>query len=381
MAPTTSPKSHVTVAGRDANWLDFDGTVVPSSITGFTPGVRVNIGSNWTGPDWWRLNDNCMNTEQNWVCQMDPNDSVASMLIHWADSSMEKGIGSTYCSNGATSTGYLPCPIGAVVTHFNRNEANAFGVSVMSRVTGPVIASSGGWFVRYLQGTPATITFTDMQVDKKTILHLAIPYPAGTTFDIYAKAPTWCDPGKPPYQSWYSICKHPFRSVNSIDEVRNSWGDTYFFDNSAQLLHIRIVSLDSFGYRFAQNSTYYQNLVWNSTSTYNTYFSRGGLDLLVTGSSFWSVVVTATSQRCNPRCPLLPHVSVPGINGSKSYSGPPQTPPNWTGPDYLIGAPEDTSSVNLGAVVGGIVGGVLAIALIAAILFFLCKKQGMDQFP
>jgi len=256
---------------------------------------------------------------------MDPADDRVSLVIHWAAATMESGIGSTYCRNGGP---YLPCPVGAVITHFNRNEANAYEVAVMSRVTGPVIGALGGWFIRFPAGTPPTVSFTDMQIDHNTLLHVAIPYPAGTTFNIYAKAPSWCNPGTVPYKPWNSICQHAYRPVDSIDEVRTSWGDTYYYDSTAQLLHIRIISLDSFSYQFATNGTYSQNTIWNATSLHSTYFSRGGLNLLVTGSTFWSVVIEASN--CQPLCARIPEVSVPGINGSRDYTGPPQTPTNFT---------------------------------------------------
>jgi len=334
MRPSRSPNPYVTVSGRDASWFDADGTVTPY----FAKGTRVNIGSNFTGPDWWRYNDKCVNDQYNWICPMDAKDSQVSLVVHWADSSMEKQIGSTYC-NGGTGD----CPLGAVITHFNRDEYNAFEVALSSRVTGPVIDSSGGWFVRFLGGTPQTVSFTDMQIDHNTVLHLAIPYPAGTTFNIYAQAPSWCVSQGPPYQPWYPVCQHPYRQVNSIDEVRNAWGDTYYFDQQQQLLHIRIVSLDSFGYSFGTYGNIDATLTWYANTTRSTYFSRGGLDLLVSGVPYQAVVITATSGNCQPRCPNLGSVSVPGIKGSSVYTGPPQTPNPYT----TWGGSASTISFNL----------------------------------
>jgi len=257
---------------------------------------------------------------------MSPGDSKVSLVIHWAGATLEAEIGTTYCGNG----NFIACPLGAAITHFNRDEYNAFPVALMSRVTGPIIASSGGWFVRFLGGTPNLVSFSEMQIDHDTLLHVAIPYPTGTTFSIYAQAPPWCVAKDPPYQSWYPICKHFFRSVTSINQVRTSWGDTYYFDDQNQLLHIRLMSLDTFTYDFATYGTENQTLIWNANTTHSTYFSRGGVNLLVTGSSFLSVVIEATSDNCKTRCPNLPDVSVPGVNGSPVYSGPPQTPSNYT---------------------------------------------------
>lgn len=315
-ASSTPANGKRTVSGRDANWYDADGTV-----TSYFPGREVNIGSTWPGQDWWRFNDQCVNVSQNWICAMDPADSVGSVVMHWAPASVESQIGTVYCSNGAVNGSYYPCPIGALVTHFNRNEANGFPVALMARVTGPFIAASGGWFVRYVNGTPAVISFTDMQIDKNDLLHLAIPYPRGTTFNIYAQAPSWCNPSS-------SSCVHYFRAVGSVAEVRSAWGDAYFYDSNTQLLHIRLISLDSFPSRFATTATYNSTLIWNSSSTYSTYFSRGGLNLLVTGSNAFSVIINATN--CATQCSYVPEATVPGVNGTNPYDGPAQTPVNWT---------------------------------------------------
>jgi hypothetical protein len=59
--------------------MDYDGTV-----TGDFPGEITNIGSNWTGPDWWRYNSRCLNKMENWICPLEPGDSTTSLQIHWA---------------------------------------------------------------------------------------------------------------------------------------------------------------------------------------------------------------------------------------------------------------------------------------------------------
>jgi hypothetical protein len=71
----------------------------------------------------------------------------------------------------------------------------SFDVALMSRIAGPLIWSSGAWFLRYLGGTPQTVTFTHMQIRHEDTLHIAIPYPSGTTFNIYSTAPPWCNEG------------------------------------------------------------------------------------------------------------------------------------------------------------------------------------------
>lgn len=229
--PSVAASKYVSVSGRAANWLDVDGTVNPA--LGFK-GKKVSIGSNYTGADWWRLNSQCVNTMNNWFCPMNQGDALASVLVHWSD--QESLIGSGVCTSGTT-----PCPIGAYVTHFGRSEANAYPVAVSSRVTGPVIASQGGWFIKYAGGTPAKVFFDYIQVGHEDILHIAIPYPRGTTWNIYAQGPSNCLKGET--NSWSPVGIHTYRRVNSIEEMRAAWGDAYYYDSNTQLLHLRLVDM------------------------------------------------------------------------------------------------------------------------------------------
>lgn len=47
-----------------------------------------------------------------------------------------------------------------------------------------------------------------------------------------------------PWESWCPTCTHAFRAVNSVAEVRNGYGDVYYFDSRTQLFHIRVIELD-----------------------------------------------------------------------------------------------------------------------------------------
>jgi len=370
MVSSTSEK-YVSVSGKAACWFDADGTIVPDLQF---QGKRVNIGSNWTG-DWWKFNPSCVETMGNWVCPLATGDSVASLLMHW-DTTQEATIGTSTCSNGprnspanaTTNWGYYPCPIGAVVTHFGRVEnVDSYTVSLMPRVTGPLIASSGGWFVRYVNGTPPIITFTDMQINKQDVLLLAIPYPTTTTFNIYAKAPSWCNPGTVPYKSWNQICTHTFNKQTSVAAVRSAFGDAYYFDSAKGILYLRIVVLATFPSSFATNATYSQTLVWNSTSTTNkTYFSRGGLDLHTTGSNAWSVVVEASNcgLQGNGRCAI------------NSVGVPAALTPLATARIAEETQSTSDSSVNNGAIIGGVIGGVVGLVLIGLLVAFVVLPKG-----
>ena len=96
-----------------------------------------------------------------WVCPLAFSDSAASVVLN-TGSIDETLIGNTLCVNGG---GSAPCPVIGSVTHFGREEEiTSLSLAVNGKVTGPLIACAGGWFVRYSQGTPRQLTFTEVQV-------------------------------------------------------------------------------------------------------------------------------------------------------------------------------------------------------------------------
>lgn len=386
--PSTTLAAGATVSGRNANWMDWDGTV-----TGLFPGVRTNIGSNWPGADWWRLNSNCVSQQNNWVCPMNESDSVASMLLHW-DLAAEANIGNTICFNGGT----LNCPIGGKVTHFGRSTANAFDLATMPRLAGPLIASQGGWLATFIGGTPKSLYISDIQVRAEDLLHLAIPYPTGTTFDIYAKGPSYCNPCS---NSWCPICRHNFTQAASIDEVRAGYGDLYYYDSVEQLLHIRVPSLSAFR-NYPYFGTVANNpLLWNSTSLRNDYFSRGGVDLLKTGSSAVGIQIDVTSANCNPRCADITVTTPPAMPFVLAASNAPTQFPttasptdfpttDFSSPSYTAAptpplAPTESptaaavsSGLDGGQIAGIVIGSLAGVAILLALalaLFFLLRRR------
>lgn len=96
------------------------------------------------------------------------------------------------------------------------------------------------FFLTFL-GTPRVLSFGFMQIPAGDRLYVAIPYPSGTTFNVYASAPPWCSTCP---DSWCPTCRHNYRSVPNMSAFLNSFGDTYFFETSTNLLHLRLVSLD-----------------------------------------------------------------------------------------------------------------------------------------
>jgi hypothetical protein len=82
-------------------------------------------------------------------------------------------------------------------------------------------------------GAPKSIRFTLIEVAPETPLLLSIAYPPGTSFTIVAHA-GWCN------DNAYFTCKETFHQVGSIEEVRNSIGNTYHVDSEG-ILTLRII--------------------------------------------------------------------------------------------------------------------------------------------
>lgn len=248
-------------------------------------GGRSMIGSTWAN-NWWKYNSNCVEYKQAWKCRMAAGDSSASLVLKH-NAAQEAGIGSTICMNGG---GSKPCPVVARVSHFGyTNETAGLHVGVNARVTGPIIAAAGGWFIRFNSGTPKTLRITSVQVAMNDVLLLAIPYPAETTFSIYHRAADWCG------TSW-AVCRHNYRSVSSIAAVVSSFGDAYFWNSATRTLYLRAVqSKNTFG------NVGTDVPAWSPFQP-EEQFSRGGHTLLTT-SYQTSIVIesTCTTDPCAPQ--------------------------------------------------------------------------------
>jgi len=229
----------------------------------------------------------------------------------------------------------------------------------MARVSGPLIAAAGGWYVRYFGGTPVNVSFTDMQINHDAVMLLAIPYPATTTFKIYGKAPSWCNP------VYKQVCTHDFRNVGSVAAVRAAYGDAYYFDTAKTLLYLRIVELSSFGSYFATTTTVNSTLIWNVNSTKNSFFARGPLKLLVTGSGYWSVNIEASNcGAVSGKCAFPATAAVPAA-----------LTPVPVGNLRLEETDQQTGNSNVGALVGGIVGGVVGLVLVGMVVAFVILRK------
>jgi hypothetical protein len=217
-----SSTSPLTISGRLQSWLDVDGTA--SGLN-----VPTQLGSMLAG-NWWKMNANCVNTTVYWACPITPLDSAGSIYISY-DPVQEANIGSTICPNGQGSS-LKPCPVVARATHFGRVEGvDSLDIGADPKLTGPLLATAGGWFVRFSAGTPAVITLGMLQVKPQDTMLLAFPYPAGTTISIVAHGASWCSP--------VSSCRFSFTATTSAVNVQRGDGSLYYFDN--QVLYIRPV--------------------------------------------------------------------------------------------------------------------------------------------
>jgi len=273
----TDPEG-VTVSGRCQNWYDADGS---ASLTG----VRTMIGSARAN-GWWRYNSNCVLYLGAYKCPLSPGDSAASMVMH-RDSSLETTNGNSNCVNGNWN-GNQPCPIIGQVSHFGMtNESDGFAIGNNAKVTGPLIYKAGGWFIRFSSGTPSTLTLTSIQVNTTDVLLLAIPYPSGTTFNIFYQAASWCS------TSW-AICQHKYTQVYSVADVVSAFGDAYYWNSATRTLYMRVVqSSDTFGSPGTDKP-------W-TPSTVPVSFARGGQRLIT--PSYSSSVIIQASCSTNPCAP------------------------------------------------------------------------------
>ncbi|KAI9015919.1 G8 domain-containing protein [Hyaloraphidium curvatum] len=300
-----------TVSGRLASWLDADGSVYGPYLPSLR-GNRIMLGSTWAR-EWWRMNSDCIQTntapglpgEELWACPMRPGDTEASVVLQY-NTAVQSQIGNTVCINGAWDPGSVrPCPVVGTLTHFGRPETSGLVVEVNSKVTGPVIAESGGWFMRFDGGTPSSFVIQGLVVPDEARLIMAFPYPAGTQFSVQANL-NWC-------QTWWGgVCVHDFRPVGSVAEVRDGFGDTYHFDG--RVLYIRVV-LRQKGGSFGTNDP------WTNVQPVGV-FARNGLALPEgdwseakypppdSSANYW-ISIRATTCPAGGRCAAQLTVPVP----------------------------------------------------------------------
>ena len=212
----------VTVSGRDANWLDVDG-----SVTGF--GVRSFITSGFAECGlWWAVDDNTVHDTQGpltFINSLDgPERGLAHVRMEW-DNSLHNQVGGALCVNGGSN----PCPPVGSIRHRGERFVADDGMPVTANAEIAGLAGGFGWFLDISAGAPREIRFSHVEVDPGTPLLFSIAYPTGTTFDVTQHAAPWCwyDPDFP--------CEQSFFAVSSIEDVRNSEGNTYHVSDDGVL--------------------------------------------------------------------------------------------------------------------------------------------------
>ncbi|KAJ3078736.1 Fibrocystin-L, partial [Rhizoclosmatium hyalinum] len=254
-----------TVSGRLQSWLDFDGSASLSS-------GRTLMGSAWAN-DWWNVYGSpacrlSTNNQSLWLCT---NDQIyeASIFLN-ADPTQTASIGTSQCSNGDLS---IACPTIGYAAHLGgKNITNGLAITTNTRITGPVIANGAGWFVQYNKGAPVNLTVSAAQFPtEKNYITLVLPYPVGTTFNVTARAATWC------YRSQWTpnVCAQPYKQAASLTAFQTiqatGSGDVYYFDNSVGLLYVNIMQLldNQLGFNnvFNRTQTYSSSLLINAKCT------------------------------------------------------------------------------------------------------------------
>lgn len=290
----TDPEG-VTVSGRLQNWYDADGTAAQTGARSMIGSARAN--------SWWKYNSNCQLYIEAYKCKLAAGDSAASMIINW-NAAQEAQIGTSVCVNGH-DVGGPSCPIVGYVSHFGAtNETDMLALGVNAKVSGPIIAAAGGWFIRFNAGTPKKLQFTAIEVQETSALLLAIPYPAGTTFTIVNQGASWCG------TDW-AVCTHPYNQVSSVQAVINAFGDAYYWSESTRTLYLRVVSADT---TFGNPGTDPKN--WSPFPVPQS-FSRGGQTLI--GPSSQSYVIIQASCSSDP-CAPQNDVSVPAALGGSTVT-------------------------------------------------------------
>jgi len=216
-----------TVSGRNQNWVDVDGTA-----SGLEEPTLIGSGLADAGL-WWKIDDNVVHDPDGpleFIRQNDgPERGLGHIRVEW-DPSLHDTVGTSTCGNGQ---GY-PCEAIGRVRHLGSLFANDPGLPMTAQpeIVGPV--GGFGWLLTLDGGSPKKLDIRFVEVDASTPLILAIAYPLQTSFTITANA-AYCSESE-----WYS-CQESFTPVNSVSEVRNSDGNTYYFDASTGLLYLRVI--------------------------------------------------------------------------------------------------------------------------------------------
>ena len=224
---------------------------------------------------------------------------MASMVVlHSSDSVMSQifNSGAYNCANPGPSP-HL-CPLIGKVTHFGRTLEEGLDLAMNSKVTGPVIYHSGGWYMKLFGGNPRNLRINSIQLNPDTNLLLAIPYPSGTNFVIRYVGPSWC-----------GYCSTTFPQVFSVADVEAAHGDRWYFDTSNQVLYVKLVMKRE----PANLGSPHVDWVKESAQTLD-HFTREGLTIWKDASQHWLEIQASScgTGSSSDRCAEVAVDTIPG---------------------------------------------------------------------
>jgi hypothetical protein len=245
-ADNNSPSS---VSGRGQNWKDEDG-----SASGLNEATIIASGLADAG-HWWKVDSDVVNDVEGPLVFIKKNDGkergLGHMRLWWKDeihntvgngspsactpSDNWQNCGSCYNGPKVDSSGNPYCPALGRIRHigpkFDLSNDPLGGLPITANAEVAGLTGGFAWLLQLDDGPPKSLRIDQIEVDPiETPMVLAIPYEAGTSFTITAHA-AWCS----------SQCTVTFSAVNSVDHVRASQGNTYYYDAATKLLYVRII--------------------------------------------------------------------------------------------------------------------------------------------
>ena len=225
---------------RQQNWRDADG-----SALGLDNGTPVLLGSAVSeAGSWWRLDDFCYQTSERdplssplWGCRERGRRQIGSLALTF-DETAQATVGQSTCGNGVVGAQCVPQ---GWARHWgwSHGDPDAQGLGHEHPITlnGEIAGALGGfgWHIRWDAGSPRRLCLSRLQVSASSQLMLSLPYPAGLAFSVVAHGPPWCSTN-----AWTS-CSWSFSSAASVQAVRSSDGDAFFYDAQEGLLYLRVV--------------------------------------------------------------------------------------------------------------------------------------------
>ena len=258
------------ISGRTQNWMDVDG-----SVSGLNETTIIGSGLSSAG-NWWNVgkkhfhfatlivdveasnfnpltsvlscsqlieDDNVVPDVQAPLYFIQKNNGPARGLAHihlsW-DESLHSTVDITSCGNGG---GILDCLAVGRIRHlgskFNSLNDPQGGLPITANADMAGLVGGYGWLLKLNEGAPHTLNITQIEVMPETPLILSVAYPLGTNFTIKARA-FYCVP------SCNKACEESFSRVDTLEEVRKSEGNVYYFDEFTGLLSLRVIMFPAF---------------------------------------------------------------------------------------------------------------------------------------